>query len=85
MYGKAFVVGHDWGAVIGWHLCLCRPERVKGFINLSVPYFDRNPKAKYAESLIRTFGDGFYISQFQVISLFIQSRVETCMFIRLLF
>lgn len=59
------MVGHDWGAVIGWHLALFRPERVKGLINLSVPYYSRNPNAKFAESLIRTYGDGFYISQFQ--------------------
>ncbi|KAE8694201.1 Alpha/beta-Hydrolases superfamily protein isoform 2 [Hibiscus syriacus] len=62
---QAFVVGHDWGAVIGWHLSLFRPERVKGLINISVPYYGRNPDAKLAEFLISTFGDGFYISQFQ--------------------
>lgn len=60
---KAFVVGHDWGAVIGWNLCLFRPDRVKGLINLSVPYLGRNLNA---ESMIKTFGEGFYISQFQV-------------------
>ncbi|TYG94655.1 hypothetical protein ES288_A11G205700v1 [Gossypium darwinii] len=43
---QAFVVGHDVGAAIAWHLSL-------------------NPNAKLGESLIRKFGDGFYISQFQ--------------------
>ncbi|MBA0560749.1 hypothetical protein Golax_014562 [Gossypium laxum] len=62
---QAFVVGHDVGAAIAWHLSLFRPERVKASINLGVAYFDRNPNAKLGESLIRTFGDGFYISQFQ--------------------
>lgn len=59
-------MGRDWGAVIGWHLALFRSDRVKGLINLSVPYFSRNPNAKFAESLIKTYGDGYYISQFQV-------------------
>ncbi|MBA0715677.1 hypothetical protein Golax_014563, partial [Gossypium laxum] len=76
---QAFIVGDDWGAVIGWHLALFRPERVKGLINLSVPYYSRNPNAKFAESLIRTYGDGFYISQFQAFSwgnLFDRNREE---------
>ncbi|KAF3529846.1 hypothetical protein DY000_02039432 [Brassica cretica] len=33
---QAFVAGHDWGAIIGWSLCLFRPDRVKGFV---VPWF----------------------------------------------
>ncbi|KAK3197992.1 hypothetical protein Dsin_021407 [Dipteronia sinensis] len=32
---KVFVVAHDWGAIIAWHLCLFRPERVKAFFCLS--------------------------------------------------
>ncbi|KAF4393667.1 hypothetical protein G4B88_007653 [Cannabis sativa] len=33
---KVFVVGHDWGALIAWYLCLFRPDRVKALVNLSV-------------------------------------------------
>ncbi|KAJ6288370.1 hypothetical protein OIU76_024373 [Salix suchowensis] len=62
---QAFVVGHDWGAVLGWHLSLLRPDRVKGLIAMSVPYFPRDPVAKAIESFRERFGDGFYISQFQ--------------------
>ncbi|GLT82712.1 hypothetical protein SLE2022_010700 [Rubroshorea leprosula] len=62
---QAFVVGHDWGAVVGWHLCLFRPDTVKGFISLSVPYFPRNPEVKFTEFFRQLFGDWFYISQFQ--------------------
>ncbi|XP_010547454.1 PREDICTED: LOW QUALITY PROTEIN: bifunctional epoxide hydrolase 2 [Tarenaya hassleriana] len=62
---QAFVVGHDWGAQIGWHLSLFRPDRVKGFISLSVPYFPRNPLLKPIQFFNANFGDGFYISQFQ--------------------
>ncbi|KAJ6420162.1 hypothetical protein OIU84_030133 [Salix udensis] len=62
---QAFVVGHDWGAVLGWHLSLLRPDRVKGLMAISVPYFPRDPVAKAIESFRERFGDGFYISQFQ--------------------
>ena len=30
------LVGHDWGAVLGWVLCLRHPERVRRFVALSV-------------------------------------------------
>lgn len=69
IFAKAFVVGHDWGAVLAWHLSLHRPDRVKGVIAMSVPYYQRNPDAKVIESFRRIFGDGFYICQFQVSAL----------------
>ncbi|KAI9124600.1 hypothetical protein K1719_004522 [Acacia pycnantha] len=28
---EVFLVGHDWGALISWYLCMFRPERVKAF------------------------------------------------------
>ncbi|WZZ81360.1 hypothetical protein YC2023_101932 [Brassica napus] len=59
---QAFVSGHDWGATIGWSLCLFRPDRVKGFISLSAPYFPRHPNLKPLE-FFKSFGDGLYISQ----------------------
>ncbi|CAK7334459.1 unnamed protein product [Dovyalis caffra] len=62
---QAFVIGHDVGAVIGWHLSLFRPDRIKGLIAISVPYFPRDPDAKVIEFFRGKFGDGFYISQFQ--------------------
>ncbi|KAE9602589.1 putative soluble epoxide hydrolase [Lupinus albus] len=30
---KVLVVGHDWGAMIAWSLCLYRPNRVKALVN----------------------------------------------------
>ncbi|KAJ6378873.1 hypothetical protein OIU78_028980 [Salix suchowensis] len=65
IFEKAFVVGHDWGAVLGWHLSLFRPDRVKGLIAMSTPYYPRDPAAKPIESFTGKFGDGLYISQFQ--------------------
>ncbi|XP_065858361.1 uncharacterized protein [Euphorbia lathyris] len=62
---QAFVVGHDWGANIGWHLSLFRPDRIKAFVAISVPYYPRNPDAKVTDFFTKIYGDGFYISQFQ--------------------
>uniref|UniRef100_A0A5B7BQ49 soluble epoxide hydrolase n=1 Tax=Davidia involucrata TaxID=16924 RepID=A0A5B7BQ49_DAVIN len=61
---QAFVVGHDWGAQVAWYLCLFRPDRVKALVNLGVPYMPRSP-VKPIEFFTKTFGEGFYISQFQ--------------------
>ncbi|KAK9108920.1 hypothetical protein Sjap_016980 [Stephania japonica] len=60
---QAFVVGHDWGALVGWHLSLFRPDRVRGFVSLSVAF--PRPSFMSAAFMTKTFGDGLYISQFQ--------------------
>ncbi|BFG39198.1 hypothetical protein CerSpe_254720 [Prunus speciosa] len=62
---KAYVVGHDWGAVAGWHLSLFRPDRVIGLVNLSVPYFPRSPTTKTTEAIRELYGDGAHVIQFQ--------------------
>ncbi|CAN1225774.1 Epoxide hydrolase A [Linum perenne] len=62
---KAFVVGHDWGALAAWYLSIFRPDRVKGLIALSVPFYERNPEAQVIISFRMMYGDGFYICQFQ--------------------
>lgn len=33
---KVLLVGHDWGAGLGWHLCMRAPARVERFVALSV-------------------------------------------------
>ena len=30
------LVGHDWGAVVGWMLCMDAPERIEQYVTLSV-------------------------------------------------
>lgn len=36
---RAFhVVGHDWGAIVGWHLAARHPERIRTLTALSVPH-----------------------------------------------
>jgi len=63
--GKVFLVGHDWGALIAWNLCLLRPDRVKALVNLSVPFTGRNPDKRPVQKYREAFGDDFYICRFQ--------------------
>lgn len=63
--GEVFVVGHDWGAIMGWYLALIRPDKVKAMVNLSVAYNPRNPRYKPVDGLRMAFGDDFYICRFQ--------------------
>ncbi|KAJ6844254.1 uncharacterized protein M6B38_291670 [Iris pallida] len=60
-----FVVGHDWGAVVAWNLCLFRPDRVKALVNLSVPFRPRNPTIKPVDYYRSLHGDDHYICRFQ--------------------
>ncbi|XP_052208390.1 uncharacterized protein LOC127812105 [Diospyros lotus] len=62
---KVFVVGHDWGAYIAWHLCLFRPEKVRALVNLSVHFLARHPTAKFVETFRHFYGDDHYICRFQ--------------------
>ncbi|KAL5701331.1 hypothetical protein ACHQM5_026677 [Ranunculus cassubicifolius] len=62
---KVFVVGHDWGAIIAWNLCLFRPDRVKALVILSVPFLRRNPSCKPVDTMRKRFGDDYYICRFQ--------------------
>ncbi|KAI6674590.1 hypothetical protein NL676_002496 [Syzygium grande] len=69
--GQVFVVGHDWGALIAWYLCLFRPDRVKALVNTSVPWcpgrmwFPSDPERKPLESVRAMFGDDYYVCRFQ--------------------
>lgn len=62
---KVFVVGHDWGAITAWQLCLYRPEKVRALVNLSVPFTPRNPKMKPLDALRAVYGPDYYICRFQ--------------------
>jgi len=60
----AVVAGHDWGSTLSWNTALLRPDRVRGVIALSVPYYPRGPvsRLKAARSAL---GEGFYMNYFQ--------------------
>ena len=34
---RAILVGHDWGAILGWQLCLLEPRRFVAYVGMSVP------------------------------------------------
>ncbi|KAF9605457.1 hypothetical protein IFM89_022294 [Coptis chinensis] len=62
---QVFVVGHDWGAIIAWYLCLFRPDRVKALVNLSVAFIPRDPSTEFVEGFRSHFGDDYYVVKFQ--------------------
>jgi pimeloyl-ACP methyl ester carboxylesterase len=62
---KVFVAAHDWGASLGWDLCLFRPDRVRAYAALSVPFMPRVPGGSLVQTLREILGEGFYIVRFQ--------------------
>ncbi|KAJ7537911.1 hypothetical protein O6H91_11G027600 [Diphasiastrum complanatum] len=62
---KAFVVGHDYGALLAWYLSILRPDRVKAVAALCVPAIIRKREGSLVEKLDQFYGKGFYISRFQ--------------------
>lgn len=66
MGGEAvYLVAHDWGAMIGWYLCMFRPDKVKAYACISVPHRPRNPKMKPVEAMKTFFGEEYYMCRFQ--------------------
>lgn len=61
---RAAVVGHDWGAVIAWHLAVAFGDRVATVAALSIPFTPRGPAPPVA-LLRRALGEDFYIVWFQ--------------------
>ncbi|KAL8028948.1 hypothetical protein ABFX02_14G195800 [Erythranthe guttata] len=59
------LVAHDWGAMIAWYLCLFRPDLVKAFAALTVPFRPRHPKMKPVEGMRAFFGEDYYMCRFQ--------------------
>ncbi len=61
---SAVFAGHDWGALVLWHMAQVAPERIDGLIQLNIPYFPRlavDPIGVFRDR----FGDDFYIVNFQ--------------------
>nr|GMD98535.1 bifunctional epoxide hydrolase 2-like [Ipomoea batatas] len=53
---QVFLVGHDWGAIIAWQLCMFRPDRIKALVNMSVALSPRHPTRKPLENMREAFG-----------------------------
>jgi pimeloyl-ACP methyl ester carboxylesterase len=48
---RARIVGHDWGAVLGWQLAIRHPERVEHYVALSVGHPNAYATAGLAQKL----------------------------------
>lgn len=62
---QVVMVGHDWGAVLAWHLALLEPERVTRLITMSVPFAGR-ARRPVIDIMRELYADRFnYILYFQ--------------------
>lgn len=61
---QAVIVGHDWGALVAWHMGMLHPERCRAVFAASVPY--NSWPAKPTDVFRMIHGDRFfYILYFQ--------------------
>jgi pimeloyl-ACP methyl ester carboxylesterase len=60
----ATIVGHDWGALVAWHLALTQPRRIDRLAALNVPLTPRPPVDPIA-IFRKRFGNDYYIVNFQ--------------------
>ncbi|WP_150299263.1 alpha/beta fold hydrolase [Pseudomonas profundi] len=64
---KVAMVGHDWGALVAWHLALLEPTRIQALCCMSVPFAGR-PRMPAIHKMRELFADRFhYIVYFQEI------------------
>jgi len=61
---RATFVGHDWGALVLWHMALLAPERIDRLVALNIPYYPRTP-VDPIEIFRQRLGEDFYIVNFQ--------------------
>ena len=61
---NATFIGHDWGALVLWHMAMIAPQRIKKLIILNIPHFPRAP-IDPIDIMRKRFGDDFYIVNFQ--------------------
>jgi pimeloyl-ACP methyl ester carboxylesterase len=58
---KARVIGHDWGAIIGWSLCTHAPARVERFVALSSGHPAALARAGLVQRLRMSYVLGFVV------------------------
>lgn len=61
---SAIFVGHDWGALLLWHMAMLSPERIEKLIILNIPHYPRSTSDPISIWRQR-FGNDFYIVDFQ--------------------
>ena len=59
----AYLMGHDWGAVVAWEIAQTYPEKIKHLITISVPH-----KAAFIRSMLSSnqLFKSYYIGLFQL-------------------
>lgn len=62
-YEDATFIGHDWGAIVVWNLAMLHADRVRGVINLSVPFLVRGER-DWVSFWEERLGGDFYIVHF---------------------
>ncbi|MFP4359745.1 MAG: alpha/beta fold hydrolase [Alphaproteobacteria bacterium] len=60
-HGRIDLVGHDWGAAVGWFACMAAPDRIRRFAALSVGH----PEA-YRRAGLRQKLKGWYLLLFVI-------------------
>ncbi len=63
-FERATFVGHDWGAIILWHMAMLAPQRMERLIALNIPHVGRWP-VDPIDVFRDRLGDDFYIVNFQ--------------------
>jgi pimeloyl-ACP methyl ester carboxylesterase len=58
---KVFLVGHDWGSLIGWHIATLAPQRVHRLVALSVGHPAAIARAGLLQQLRMTYVLGFIL------------------------
>jgi pimeloyl-ACP methyl ester carboxylesterase len=61
---RATFVGHDWGAILLWHMSLLCPERMDRQAILNIPFWPR-PTVDPIQLFRQRLGNDFYIVNFQ--------------------
>ncbi|MFV0278576.1 MAG: alpha/beta fold hydrolase, partial [Parahaliea sp.] len=66
--GSADIVGHDWGALVAWHMGFFHPERCRSIVGVSVPF--NVPNSPPIQHFRKVHGDRFYyLNHFQRLGL----------------
>jgi pimeloyl-ACP methyl ester carboxylesterase len=58
---KTFIVGHDWGGLIGWQIAALAPQRVHRYVALSIGHPAALARAGIAQRLRMTYVLGFIV------------------------
>ncbi|MFY1623671.1 alpha/beta fold hydrolase [Micromonospora sp. WMMD723] len=62
---QAFVVGHDWGALVAWAVATVRPDLVRGVVGVSVPPLPPRGPVPPLRAARERFGGRFYWNYFE--------------------